>query len=137
MLEALVSLRRDNESISGKDTALKKTGDILVAKKSPAVWGKKEMEDFLIIFLKDDDLENSMDSNVKVNPYALYEEVETPDGIVVDMLTRSKYRVDISKFSGTESLDTKKEVGAVLLNGEAVMLSDLILDEEERYESII
>ncbi len=137
MLEVLVSLRRDNNSISGKDTALKKTGDILVVKKSPAVWGKKEMEDFLIIFLKDDDLENSMESNVKVNPYAVYEEVETPEGVEFDMLTRSKYRVDISKFSDTESLDTTKEVGAVLLDGEVATLSDLILDEEERYDSII
>ena len=137
MLEALVSLRRDNNSISGKDTVLKKTGDILVIKKSPAVWGKKEKEDFLIIFLRDDDIESSMESNVKVNPYAIYEEIETPEGSEFDILTRSKYRVDISKFSDTESLDATKEVGAVLLNGEAVTLSDLILDEEERYDSII
>jgi len=135
MLEAIVDLRRNNTTgkIGDKDTATKKTGDIICVKKSPAVWGKKEKEDFLIVFLDDPVLEASMNKSFKIYPYKVIDDVETPVGTEKEMVNRSKYKIDHTPFVGTDSLDTSKEVGAVKPSGkDNLELADMTLDDKAR-----
>ena len=127
MLEAIIDLRRNNETgkIGDKNTDTKQVGDIICVKKSPAVWGKKEKEDFLIVKLKDDALEADMKTGLKIYPYAVME-----DGEVIN---RSKLKIDHTEFIGTDSLDTKKETGAVSPRGkDSFEIKDLPVDEAPR-----
>ena len=110
MLEALVSLRRTGGTgeIAGSEKTLKKAGDILVVKKSPALWGADEKRFFLIVKLKDDDLEATIkdERDVIVHPFAEY-----VDGI---MVTRCAKPVDLSTIpADSPGLDAKVESGPI------------------------
>jgi len=109
MLEALVSLRRTGGigAIAGSEKTLKKAGDILVIKKSPALWGADEKRFFLIVKLKDDDLEATMkDGDVVVHPFAEY-----VDGIIVNRCAKP---VDLTAIpADSPGLDASVESGAI------------------------
>ncbi len=149
MLEALIDLRRSGttKEINRSEKPSKKCGDIIVVKKSPAIWGKKEKEYFLIVYLQDDKLEANMGKNLQVHPYSIYKAEETPLGESENYLaTRSKYKVDINMFDGSPGLDEKVEIGAIQptkdKDGEPVYeksyltISDLILDETDRTKTL-
>lgn len=93
MLEALVSLRRTRgeSTIAGAEHDLKKCGDIIVVKKSPAVWGTDEKKFFLIVYLEDAALEARVDAagGLLVHPFAKF------DDKTKVMTSRSEYRVNI------------------------------------------
>lgn len=121
MLEALISLRRTRGEgeIGGAEKALKKTGDIIVVKKSPAVWGSDEKKFFLIVKIKDDELETKITDGVMIHPYAEYVDDE--------MTSRSVKQVDITKIpTDSPGLDPKIEQGAIDVGAKKYLeLSDL------------
>ena len=135
MLEAIISLRRDNKTdkIGGKETAIKEVGDIIAVKKSPAIWGSEEKKKFLIVFLKDDALEASMKRDRRIYPYAVFEDVETPWGTESQRVSRSGYRVDTAAFVASPALDPTVETGPVKPTGkDCLELKDLIIADGRR-----
>ena len=77
MLEALVSLRRSQGTgtIGGADTSLKKAGDVICIKKSPAVWGTIERQYMLITKFNSPSLEEELgDDEVMICPFARFED---------------------------------------------------------------
>jgi hypothetical protein len=129
MLEIIVSLRRtqgDGE-IGGAENSVRKVGDILVAKKSPAVWGSDEKKFFLITYLKDDDLENSMPHDTLSYPYVVKNEKKA-------IINRSKYKVNLDMFEDSPGLDPEDTTSEpVKPNGKDYLeLSDLIFDDSAR-----
>lgn len=108
MLEGFVSLRRagGEGAIAASEKTLKKAGDIIVVKKSPAVWGHDEMRFGLIVKIKDDELEARITDGVIVHPYAEY-----IDGVMVNS---SSKQVDITKIpTDSPGLDPTVEQGAI------------------------
>jgi len=110
MLEALVSLRRTSGTgeIGGAERGLKKAGDIIVVKVSPAVWGSEERKHFLIVKLKDDALEAEIAKNdgVIIHPYS--EMIDTV------MVTRCSKPVDLTTIpADSPGLDAKVESGPI------------------------
>jgi len=125
MLEALVSLRRTKGTgaIGGDLKPGKAVGDILVVKKSPAVWGEMEKRYMLITYLDDPALEASIgDMGVITLPFARTKAHEQ----YVERCTR---RIDISKFTGTEGLDADITVSEPTCpkDGDSVAAKDLIV----------
>lgn len=136
MLEILVNLNRGQDGQIDSGTSPKsKAGDIIVAKKQPCVWGEEEKRIFLITYLKDDELESSMDGEIISSPYAIYDEVDMGNGKVEkDLMNPSKYRVDLAMFEGSAGLDpTNTTQEPVTPNGKDYLeISDLILDDNFR-----
>jgi hypothetical protein len=125
MLEVCISLRRGDYGegkIAEGEKDIKKAGDIIVAKKSPAPWGKEERRLFLITFLEDDILEAEIAKDkVRSYPYAVYvtpkalppiesankdliiNKAKTRDDLLPEpsmtpvMVNRSKYRVKVGQ----------------------------------------
>ena len=64
MMEILVDLCRDQGKgeVGSGEKSTKKVGDIICAKKSPAVWGNEEKRLFLITYLEDLETENKKDN---------------------------------------------------------------------------
>jgi len=141
MLEILVSLRREGGEgeISLGETSFKKCGDILVAKKRPAVWGNEEKRLFLITYLIDNDLESQI-SEVKSYPYAIYEERDVDGKTLTVMTNRSKYRVDVispgNLFENSPGLDPEDIVDepSKPIGKDYLEVTDLILDETSRID---
>jgi len=138
MLEACISLRRTGGegTIGGAEKYEKKTGDIICVKKSPAVWGEMEKKFFLISYLRDDALEATVDE-VSVYPYAVNVEVESEqedEPSTLKMINRSKYRVDLSMFSGSSGLDPTDATSEPVSPNEKeyLELSDMIFDDSDR-----
>jgi hypothetical protein len=135
MLEIIVDLCRKNGKISGGNTTERLAGDIILAKKQPCLWGNEEKKLFLITYLKDDELEKSMEKDIIINPYGVYDKVYTSDNkIELDLVNRSKYRVNLDMFEGSDGLDPENVTQEpVKPNGkEYLELKDLIFDEEFR-----
>lgn len=138
MLELLISLRRSGgvgevggATRTAEDTGLyaKEAGDIIVVKRSPAVWGHMERRYFLIALYQDDDLEDEMASRGMENiihPFMaidIDEERNAPQ-----IMERCAYQVDLDMFTGSPGLDGSVESGAVAPNGKAHLdFSDLKL----------
>ena len=141
MLEALISLRRDPDTleIGADEKAAKWVGDVLVVKVSPAIWGNEEKRLFLIALLDDSELEAGV-VEVKAYPYA--KTVQRPDenGVLQDVVTnRSRYRVDLNMFVGSPGLDqeniTEEPCGPTIKTGEHagyLEKADLIFDDADR-----
>jgi len=135
MLEIIVDLCRKNGKIGGGNTTERLAGDIILVKKQPCIWGNEEKKLFLITYLKDDDLEKSMEKDFIVNPYSVYDEVDTSDNkIELDLVNRSKYRVNLDMFKGSDGLDSENITQEPVKpnNKEYLEIKDLILDEEFR-----
>ena len=96
MMEILVDLCRDQGKgeVGSGEKSTKKVGDIICAKKSPAVWGNEEKRLFLITYLEDLETENKI-NEVLIYPFAIYEEDE--NGFTI-CLNRSIYKVNLIMF---------------------------------------
>lgn len=129
MLEIGVSLRRGSfgeGTISDGDSDIKKAGDIVVAKRFGAAWGKEERRLFLIALLEDDDFEDQIEADdVLAYPYSVMvmpkslPKLEPINNLVTraskpkedlpeppqspKMVNRSKYRVKVGQTIGTEA----------------------------------
>ena len=93
MLEVCIDLRRGDAgegAVAGSDNVVMKAGDIIVAKKSPAVWGTDERLLFLIAFLEDDALEATIpDGEIQSYPYRVLSGNR--------VLNQSKHRVKVGQ----------------------------------------
>ena len=141
MLEALISLRRDPDTLeigAGEKTA-KWVGDVLAVKKSPAIWGNEEKRLFLIALLDDPELEAGIDE-MKAYPYAKTIQRADENGVLQDVVTnRSTYRVDLDFFLGSPGLDpediTNEPCGPTTKTGDDadhLVKADLIFDDSDR-----
>lgn len=141
MLEALISLRRDSETlaIGAGETDMKWVGDVLAVKKSPAIWGNEEKRLFLITYLNDPELEAGVDE-VKAYPYAKTIQRADENGVLQDVVTnRSTYRVDLDMFLGSPGLDpediTTEPCSPTIKTGDDadhLVKADLIFDDADR-----
>ena len=126
LVEILVYLAM-NKPEAERDTGIWRQGDIIIAKKFPAIWGSSETQNFLITTLYDTVLYNYMKS-VEIYPYAAYKEILVGTRKYNKMLNRSRYRVDLQEFFGSLEPTGKRNP----IEKEYLEVSDLILDETER-----
>jgi len=113
MLEICVSLRRTEGvgQIGGSENDMKKVGDIICAKLSPAVWGSMERRYFLLTYLDDPETELfMMQRNLDVYPFKRLTEAGSGEHAYQSIAERCCYKVDTSMFIGTEGLDPSVEV---------------------------
>jgi hypothetical protein len=135
MLEMAVSLQRSGDlgDIGSKgETDLKKIGDVLVMKKSPAIWSEMERKFFLITVLNDPVLEMEMGSReVWSLPFIrqTHTIIDGEEDFKIEAI--SSFRVDINLFTGTTGLDPSIAVAEPTTpsTGPELLLTDLVEDD--------
>jgi len=139
VLEILVSLRRAKGvgAVGNPENGIKKTGDILVAKKMPCVWGTEERKNFLITVLDDPSLEAKMGDKKSLSyPYAV---TEADENGIQHVVNRSSFRVSLAHFPDVSGWNKIVEHGAtppygtILPHGKPNLeVSDLLEDASPR-----
>jgi hypothetical protein len=88
------------------EALITRDGDILVVKKKPCIWSKREREEFFVVDLKDAKLEATMKIDPVAYPYPIIESVETPIGTISVTTGISKFVVDVANLPAQLDVDT-------------------------------